>query len=364
MPFEQPNPRYVSRANLNVRDGEHYDVASRFTGPFSTAEFVDRYRELYPARSRDSMLPSDYCFNKENKGNANYPRFLMSHGRSRYSFVGLDGSAAPATPAGRRPSPRQVVAPGAGGRRRRSPTSPRRFIPSAPVSLVLNGDLARAAIRAYNADLAVTGQEHMTFANLGRGFIRGQVERHLRLLDREYSTRSHAADLAVIGQAIEHDWGTWSAALASLADLRLGTPGRESVRTLLGLFLSQPTQRMPRSLATKALHFAAPQALCAVDTFAADLLGKELAAGRWADTATLDADGMSMWYLDYLAVIHDIGKANPDLLAELFELDRATSPPLVAQDRMRGLPKIIDKIVWWIGRESKKSGGDNRLFES
>lgn len=91
MQRRQPNSRIRTRNDLNVRDGEHYDVARSLGGSFTRSSFVDRYRAKFPTRNPGSILPSDYCFNQENKGNGLYPRFLLAEGRERFSFAGLDG---------------------------------------------------------------------------------------------------------------------------------------------------------------------------------------------------------------------------------------------------------------------------------
>ena len=94
MQRRQPNPRIRTRADLNVRDGEHYDV-SRSLGAsesFTRSAFLERYSLKFPSRNPASILPSDYCFNQENKGNSQYPRFLLAEGRGRFIFVGLDGN--------------------------------------------------------------------------------------------------------------------------------------------------------------------------------------------------------------------------------------------------------------------------------
>ena len=56
---------------------------------------------------------------------------------------------------------------------------------------------------------------------------------------------------------------------------------------------------------------------------------------------------------DYLAMIHEIGRENRNLILDLAELDiRTGDEPLF--DRARGMPKIIDKILWWLGKEDKQ----------
>jgi hypothetical protein len=88
---KQSNSRYRSFDDLNPRDREHFEVARSLSSNFTAAEFKERYADIYPARAAGSIIPSDYAFNRENKGNHLYPRFLEWHGGHRYSFVGLDG---------------------------------------------------------------------------------------------------------------------------------------------------------------------------------------------------------------------------------------------------------------------------------
>lgn len=84
--------RRGSPGDLSPVDREHYEVARHIEGFFDRAEFMARYRQLYPHRSIGSIIPSDYCFNQENKGNARDPRFLWWDGRNSYVFVGLNGA--------------------------------------------------------------------------------------------------------------------------------------------------------------------------------------------------------------------------------------------------------------------------------
>lgn len=124
----------------------------------------------------------------------------------------------------------------------------------------------------------------------------------------------------------------------------------------MAFFLDGPTRRTPRSLATKALHFSAPKCFAPGDTYAADLLGQLLGAGGWNDTDGLDSQGMTAWHYDYLGVIHAIGAANSSLLQTLIALD-AESAPGPQHARVRGLPKILDKILWWLGRPDQAGSG-------
>ena len=92
--YRQPNSRFRSPTDLNRRDREHFEVARSIGTNFTRAEFLNRYAKLYPTRTHSSIIPSDYCFNRENKGNRLHPRFLIWHGGSAYSFVGLRGELA------------------------------------------------------------------------------------------------------------------------------------------------------------------------------------------------------------------------------------------------------------------------------
>lgn len=87
----QHNPRDRGPSDLNSRDREHYEVARQFSEWFTRSEFERRYRAMYPDRKPGSIIPSDYCFNRENKGNTKYPRFLLWDNGQRYQFVGVDG---------------------------------------------------------------------------------------------------------------------------------------------------------------------------------------------------------------------------------------------------------------------------------
>lgn len=94
----QPNPKYRSAEDLNERDREHYQVSVGLTGWFDKARFVDRYRGMFPDRNQGSIIPSDYCLNRENKGNQGYPRFLEWDGDKKYRFVGFGEEAIPESP--------------------------------------------------------------------------------------------------------------------------------------------------------------------------------------------------------------------------------------------------------------------------
>ncbi len=89
---ERPNARYLTLEDLAPLGREHYEVARAIEGFFIRAEFVSRYRKMYPARKAGSILPSDYCFNRDNKGNQRHPRFLWWDGHQSYVFVGLKGA--------------------------------------------------------------------------------------------------------------------------------------------------------------------------------------------------------------------------------------------------------------------------------
>ena len=83
-----------SPEGLPPLQAEHHEVARSFGDDvFNTAQFIVRYRAMYPSRVRGSMLPSDYCLNRDNKGNVNHPRFLEWNLRDGYRFVGLHPKA-------------------------------------------------------------------------------------------------------------------------------------------------------------------------------------------------------------------------------------------------------------------------------
>ena len=75
----------------------------------------------------------------------------------------------------------------------------------------------------------------------------------------------------------------------------------------------------------------------------------------YKDTADLDVDGMAAWYTDYLNALRLIGLKNRVLIEELLDLDQESG---VGREfpRFRGLPKIIDKVIWWCGGRGKTDG--------
>lgn len=236
----------------------------------------------------------------------------------------------------------------------------RRFQPQFSRSLTLNRAAAEAAIRAYNSDRSVARDEEKAYRQLGHGFQKGKVFDQIRALNAAYKTRASISDLGVIASAIEEDWGNFARTIEEQAELPDSLPSQASTYHLLRYFLAQKTSRKPRSLATKALHFAAPATFIPVDTYAADKLGDELNAGRWFDTDGQGANAFSSWYTDYLRVIRDVGEANSDLVRLLLEVDRETGATPYFE-RVRGLPKLIDKVLWWLGKE-ERDGKTVRLF--
>ncbi|MBK9386170.1 MAG: hypothetical protein IPN34_15260 [Planctomycetes bacterium] len=189
---------------------------------------------------------------------------------------------------------------------------------------------------------------------MANGFHPQELLSQLQALDRAYSTRSVGADISCIAEELQRQWATWSNGLQRCRSLTESVPDEDTLSQLLAPFLASDTRRTPRSLATKALHFARPATFAAVDTYVANTLGRELRAGSWDDTATLDLTSMTRWYRSYLQVLHDIGADNATLIAELLELDAATGPQPYFE-RVRGLPKLLDKILWWVGREHESS---------
>ena len=92
----------ISADKLSALQREHYQVAKEIEGFFDRASFCELYHRLYPERKEGSIIPSDYCFNRENKGNARHPRFLWWDGDRNYIFAGLNGAPkGPETATGR-----------------------------------------------------------------------------------------------------------------------------------------------------------------------------------------------------------------------------------------------------------------------
>src|SRR5260221_8357325 len=152
---------------------------------------------------RGGNVSAVYCFNRREKPDPDSPRFLVRHAGARYSFVGIDGHGDRSTterPGGETPPPGEV-SPSATrhvltSRTRTDFSSTRRFVPAPRASLILNGDVAAAAIRAHNSDAEVEARERRPFYAVGNGFVRHRVEFQLRALDRAYNTRSLGSDLA------------------------------------------------------------------------------------------------------------------------------------------------------------------------
>ncbi|MBL8897690.1 MAG: hypothetical protein JNM84_08680 [Planctomycetes bacterium] len=355
----QPNPRYRQPSDLNPRDREHYEVARRFSDWFRGREFRAQYKLLFPKRKSGSILPSDYCFNRDNLGNSDYPRFLLWDGQVRYRFVGLNGHEDAAISseraierfAERVPEPVVSDRP---ARLRRLRSRSRLFQPEHPRPYRLDRSIAFLALREYNADAKVLSQEQHVFQALANGFHPQELLSQLQTLDRAYSTRSVGTDVARISEELQRQWPAWSETMQSCRSLTEAIPDEAALSQLLAPFLASDTRRTPRSLATKALHFAHPQTFAAVDKFSARTMGSALNAGSWSHTAGLDHAGMTRWYRSYLQVLHDIGADNAALIAELLELDAATGPQPYFE-RVRSLPKLLDKILWWIGREQERN---------
>ena len=89
----QPNPKFRTPDDLPSAHREHYEVARSLAGWFTPSRFRQQYRQMYEERAPGSILPSDYCFNRDNKGNTNHPRFLLWDNGSQYLFVDLNGTA-------------------------------------------------------------------------------------------------------------------------------------------------------------------------------------------------------------------------------------------------------------------------------
>lgn len=239
----------------------------------------------------------------------------------------------------------------------------RRFEPLRPRPYKLDERSAIDAIEGFNSDTVVSNQESTAFQEVGEGLVQGRVYEQLIKLDSPsaYSTRSVHADLAVIASAIEAAWSKWQQLLNSSSPLELSVPDTELVVGLLEFFLGQPTRRLPRSLATKVLHFSVPLTFIPVDTLAVNTIGAELLAGNWSQTNNLDCQAMGHWYASYLATVRAIGNDNRDLIERLYEIDRKSCQSTNC-DRTRGLPKIVDKIAWWIGSKRKRQP-NVRMFQ-
>lgn len=349
----QPNARYRSPSDLNERDREHFDVASAINGWFDKAKFVNSYARQFPHRNPGSIIPSDYCFNRDNKGNASHPRFLEWDGNKNYCFVGMGTAGQAPTPNGAQ----NAIAPPSAKWTTRS--QGQGFRPQSGRPLLLDPTTARAAIVSYNSSLSVQAQERSAFAALGSGFTQGQIERQLRALDQAYSTRSVHGDLAIIANGIESRFAEWQALAEEASPLHLSVTSITAITKQLSFFLETATRRKPRSLATKALHFAAPCAFLPADAYAANLIGQELGCGPWAATSGLDCSQMASWFHDYLEVARRIADQNQQLVTDLLALDvQSNSTP--GADRVRGWPKILDKILWWNGQPGSEAP---RLFQ-
>lgn len=306
---------------------------------------------MFPKRSLGSMLPSDYCFNRDNKGNRRHPRFLIWDGGRRYVFVGLDWDGdIPEVFAG---APRPGVGAGRLRRSRRSQSAPRRKTRRARPYL-LDPQVCRHALASYNSDPAALRDEAIVYRKLAHGFQSGRILAGLSALRNGYvraTPRPRAEhDLAVIARAVEAEWLTFSELTGAAPDLRDRVCNIDVLERLFRLFLDHDYIWRHRSLATKALHFAAPQAFAPADRNVCNVLALGGVFRPWDTTDGLDARGMACWYRDYLEVLRDIGEDNPALIDELLEMDRAADdaePPFFR--RVRGLPKILDKIFWWAG---------------
>ncbi|MEQ1632550.1 MAG: hypothetical protein ABL997_09265 [Planctomycetota bacterium] len=166
---------FRSLVDLNTRDREHYEVASTMQGWFDKAEFVKRYAIAYPDRNKGSIIPSDYCVNRHNKGNAKYPRFLEWNGDSSYRFLGLgDTGAATGATVRSLAAPRNAMPARTSASSSRQGTS--RFLPAPGRSTTLDVESARAAVVAYNRDPKVQSQEMQAGEALRGGFTAGQVD--------------------------------------------------------------------------------------------------------------------------------------------------------------------------------------------
>ena len=70
---------------------EEFTKAMPLNYEFSTSWFKNTLSKQY-SRSTGSYIPSDYCYNRKNKG-INYdkqPHYFLYLGRNRYRYVGKD----------------------------------------------------------------------------------------------------------------------------------------------------------------------------------------------------------------------------------------------------------------------------------
>ncbi len=363
MRFTQRNPKFKGPDDLNERDREHYEVARALAGWFDKARFVDRYRALYPRQNLGSIIPSDYCFNRDNKGNQRYPRFLeWDHGR-RYRFVGLRPGAStdslsdrsqpstPPVPTVSAPLPARVPV------RRGTTAFAARDVPRLRTPdrhrcrRVCRPRVQQRRHRASAGAQSLLGPgcrlQTWTSAGAARRAERG-LQHALHQYGPRHDRRQDRARVRHVATVVE----------------RLVPPGGRP----RGRGRSIPDRLLPeaghaaqaRSLAAKALHFGAPATFIPVDTFAADLLHHQLGTPSWSTTSSLDHRGMAAWYSGYLTVIHRLGAVNTDLLRHLLSIDELTARG-PDHARVRGLPKLVDKVFWWVGREQNR-GSAPQLF--
>lgn len=342
---------HSSPGDLSQVAREHFEVARTFPGWFRTGAFIERYRATHPGRAVGSMIPSDYCFNSENGGNAHHPRFLIRGERAMFRFADLDGRATETSASARASAPAQPVSPRV---LQASPvTSPRRVAATVGAStLTLDEQEASNAIRAYNTDPDVQRNERRVYCVLPEGFERGQVKPQLQVLSAAYRTRTPVVDRARIASAIEAGFDRWSETLLRLPRLEEGVPDAHAVETLLGHFVLLPsTSPKPRSLATKALFFAAPRAFIPVDDYAAGVVAPHAGLRPWGQMTGGVAE-FATWYCGYLTFVHALA-GDAGLVDRLVVLDQQTDPDPI-RGRTRGWPKIFDKAVWWVGAERRR----------
>ncbi|MDB6176590.1 hypothetical protein PAF17_03620 [Paracoccus sp. Z330] len=82
--------RFRYLADLTPVQLAHYDVALSFGREFSRSEYFSRYKQIYPdLNAEGTILPTDFCWNNEQKAKCDFPSFMEIVDRGVYRFVGL-----------------------------------------------------------------------------------------------------------------------------------------------------------------------------------------------------------------------------------------------------------------------------------
>jgi hypothetical protein len=74
---------------MTQREFEHYDIARQFTVPFTRTEFSRLYRQRYPNRKPNSIMPYEFCGNRAIPTATNGPKFMQRLALGRYQFTDL-----------------------------------------------------------------------------------------------------------------------------------------------------------------------------------------------------------------------------------------------------------------------------------